>query len=1536
MRNLKKILALVLALVMSLSLMATAGAADFPDKDQITDKYSTAIEVLSGLEVFQGYKEDGTFRPQGDITRAEVAAIIYRIATADVTGAQESIYSSWGLFSDVADGSWYAGYVNYCANAGYIKGRGNKVFDPNGKVTGYEALAMILRAIGYDKNNEFSGSNWQVRTASIAKQRHITDNITDTMLGQPATREVVAEILFQSILVPQVQFNTSTLSYSNRETSLGYDVLKLEEVTGIVVSNEYANLKDDEVLAEGKTGFEVEGTTRTLDYGTELTDIGESRFAYIQNAKVLSIADSGKNKVFDNTTTGGDGVDISTTAKFKKVSDIAQQDGTEFFTNFDFTGIYDSDYRIELKVTFENDRSESLFNGYAGVTIENLGYQKSGDIYPKTYREVFKAGDKIEENDLKAIQGIFGMADDINNDYGVEGSVWVGSTSSTNQDYDKTNVMSYKAFKDEYINDQEKGNWNTANDGEWVKIVDNNGDGKAEYAFKTLFTLDKVLGTYTEKGVEYNEFYALNITEDDGVDARYMNDVAVNDIVLHTTIDGQALIWKANIDTDSVKLVSHKDKTLTTTGDVTYNQSGINNVTRLEDDVTMVDDNVDYNFYLDAFGRIRAYEPVDGIKYALLTEMYYTSGQNDRFQINSDLTVEMFAGSSSVKEYNVSNASGSDFILRLDGVQHPTWRDLDPTGKGVYAATNSTGTNKWQNNILQPATDDLSRTRTQADIFPTATTNVARYVVEKNGDMRLTTAERSNSNTNGYSYDVKYVDLVNGSGFSAKQELFKIEDDYDYTNHVNNPANYSDTLRALSTTEFYIVAEDGVSYFTDYRNLPKIDAPINAAYAVARSSQRTVNNVEDKYWVADVIVIEAPDFQVAEDDLLLVLGLQSWWTNDTQSENSRMATFTNQDLLAISAKTGEVVRVIPNNRGWGDRYLGAGLYRVWGLEDVETGVVSADTIQYVDLRDGTSNVASTYKLRAGIVEAVNDHAEGSSRYITVWTKGEGNTSGLKTVYANAYNWGVLESKTNARNITTPQLRVSETGNKRVMPGDLVLWIEGSNTAKFIVDLTYDADVKRDENRQTPAWLTEMYTDVMYEQLFGVTSTNIKVKAVDPNGNVKSEAVMLFDEHGVPMHYTVDKDGIISFQIPSDGNTSRYMVTIGYNYGFQRGNGDVTYLNSENVVAQYAGKYDVRVGNGTIVVPVKDKTPDTIETAVYEYGEGEKLNANVTVALDDVVNELTVVSTGNNPIYALDKTITNVRAYIGDQWFTIVADDIRETTDHKSFTIDFSWYTEGDGKVTINGDVRIVYILGDAMTEFDITVPTDLALKQQATRNGRLANPQPVVKVTINGQSPVAKLSSDGMSATYTFKFLASAKLTVTISLNKAAELPAGQPNVAITWAGVEYIVTANAPVVLKNQDVSDVIIAADDLKDAEATDETPATPVELASVTVNGKALSISGEANNGTYSIGDDVYVVAGDVTVRAVAADSTQEVTIAPTSGSADVAALANERVTGTGSAVWLGNVAENGTVTLNITVSKGNSVKTYTLTLTNVKPE
>ena len=213
MRNLKKILALVLALVMTFSVMVTANA--FTDEKDFNEDYAESIAILNGMGVFKGY-EDGSFNPKGSITRAEVAAIIYRVVTADVKDTQAGIYADYNVFSDVPSTAWFAGYVNYCANAEYILGYGNGTFGPNDLVTGYQALAMILRAVGYDKMGEFVGATWQVQTAAVAKKLGITDGITAATLGAPATRELIAEVLFQTIYkAVQVDY-TLAFGYSTR------------------------------------------------------------------------------------------------------------------------------------------------------------------------------------------------------------------------------------------------------------------------------------------------------------------------------------------------------------------------------------------------------------------------------------------------------------------------------------------------------------------------------------------------------------------------------------------------------------------------------------------------------------------------------------------------------------------------------------------------------------------------------------------------------------------------------------------------------------------------------------------------------------------------------------------------------------------------------------------------------------------------------------------------------------------------------------------------------------------------------------------------------------------------------------------------------------------------------------------------------------------------------------------------------------------------------------------------------------------------
>ena len=92
---------------------------------------------------------------------------------------------------------------------------------------------MILRAVGYDKNNEFSGADWALHVAQTAQQLGVLDNVAKTTdLNAPASRELVAELLFQGIQKAQVTY-TPAFGYvtdkviNTKTNSLGEKNFKL-------------------------------------------------------------------------------------------------------------------------------------------------------------------------------------------------------------------------------------------------------------------------------------------------------------------------------------------------------------------------------------------------------------------------------------------------------------------------------------------------------------------------------------------------------------------------------------------------------------------------------------------------------------------------------------------------------------------------------------------------------------------------------------------------------------------------------------------------------------------------------------------------------------------------------------------------------------------------------------------------------------------------------------------------------------------------------------------------------------------------------------------------------------------------------------------------------------------------------------------------------------------------------------------------------------------------------------------------------------
>ena len=311
MRNLKKVLSLVLCVAMLLSVMVMGtGAASFTDQDEFSDNYAEAAEVLTGMGIIQGY-DDGSFLPQRNINRAQVATMIYRAATGDVTDSKISQFVGEDLFDDVNADDWFAGYVNYCGNAEYIKGFTPDTFGPYKQVTGYQVLAMILRAVGYDENNEYTGDQWTLRVAATSREQGLLDNLNpDTNLAEPATRELVAQLIFEAIQIDTVRYSPAAGAYRPSTTpasSLGEQVFDLDNRNDNDMwgrpSVEWYNTETNDVYAtieeEALATFTV--ATSECDVATALDVDKTTHVAYWNNGVVAD-----KDYTIDPTVTKDD------------------------------------------------------------------------------------------------------------------------------------------------------------------------------------------------------------------------------------------------------------------------------------------------------------------------------------------------------------------------------------------------------------------------------------------------------------------------------------------------------------------------------------------------------------------------------------------------------------------------------------------------------------------------------------------------------------------------------------------------------------------------------------------------------------------------------------------------------------------------------------------------------------------------------------------------------------------------------------------------------------------------------------------------------------------------------------------------------------------------------------------------------------------------------------------------------------------------------------------------------------------------------
>ena len=193
-----------------------AGAASFTDQADINTDNVEAVDLLTTLGIIKGY-EDGSFNPEGTVTRAEMAKMIYTIRNGGNDDASAHIGNTTS-FTDIS-GHWAEGYIKYLQNTGIVAGKSATKFDPDSQVTTTEAMKMALALAGYDEEHAgLTGINWATNTLTYATTYGLTDNVASAMSAGCA-RQDAAQILANCLGATAVRYSAVVENFVNDSKS---------------------------------------------------------------------------------------------------------------------------------------------------------------------------------------------------------------------------------------------------------------------------------------------------------------------------------------------------------------------------------------------------------------------------------------------------------------------------------------------------------------------------------------------------------------------------------------------------------------------------------------------------------------------------------------------------------------------------------------------------------------------------------------------------------------------------------------------------------------------------------------------------------------------------------------------------------------------------------------------------------------------------------------------------------------------------------------------------------------------------------------------------------------------------------------------------------------------------------------------------------------------------------------------------------------------------------------------------------------------
>ena len=397
---------------MMLSVMVVGAGAAFSDQSKI--KNTEAVDACTALNIIGGYP-DGSFKPEGNITRAEATKMI----CVALNGGKDPATSTNATptFSDVrnnANAAWAEGYIESCVAQGIVSGVGAGKFAPNGNVTGVQLAKMLLVALGYNSDIEgFTGNAWATNVNVRATQRGLYDGLEKMDTAAAISRDNAAQMVWNALQALEVKYDYTLVSDKGNLTS----TTTLVEKNITLLADKYSGAGVYEGILTGsgkyaldnKTGKDkvfmakvdkIDGKAAPEDLGAQKWDCDKDMTALLgQYVKVLVNNKSDAYGVFpvedENTVV---------TAAFK---DVKIDDGKIKVNGTSYN--YKADAEVEGVVKTAATTSNSKETPAVALTIADLtgDYAEvaSGDQITFISNDGDDTFDRAIVNPLKAVSG---------------------------------------------------------------------------------------------------------------------------------------------------------------------------------------------------------------------------------------------------------------------------------------------------------------------------------------------------------------------------------------------------------------------------------------------------------------------------------------------------------------------------------------------------------------------------------------------------------------------------------------------------------------------------------------------------------------------------------------------------------------------------------------------------------------------------------------------------------------------------------------------------------------------------------------------------------------------------------------------------------------------------------------------------------------------------------------------------------------------------------------------------------------------------